>query len=351
MSANKKFKSQASSSVSDQDTSTVPDIDHWPRLSNEEILSILRLLPQEDLVTISMINKRFRDLSRDASLWKVLTLDYGQIRYRADSCRKLVERCEKLETLKITNKSRDSRPLNIMSVVIRAKDSLRSLEVVQYYSLDKWTDAAMTKLGQMKRLKKISCAFNTRYSRNPQGLSKLAHLDQLEVLKINLRMDGDEQTYTVMKNVFQQLKQLKIVELESANDEMVVALARNNPGLKELKVYDCPDFSDESIDALSDNCLDLEVLKIDLLDCDEFVPQKFSFPKLNHLDIAVRTRKEDTDVDETLTKLVRKLECLKQFTLRGFWIGAERAMITDALIQTFRNQNPELNFTRGRNVA
>ena len=315
MSANKKFKSQASSSVSDQDTSTVPDIDHWPRLSNEEILSILRLLPQEDLVTISMINKRFRDLSRDASLWKVLTLDYGQIRYRADSCRKLVERCEKLETLKITNKSLDSRPLNIMSVVIRAMKSLRSLEVD---SLDKWTDAAMTKLGQMKRLKKISCAFNTRYSRNPQGLSKLAHLDQLEVLKINLRMDGDEQTYTVMKNVFQQLKQLKIVELESANDEMVVALARNNLGLKELKVFD--DFSDESIDALSDKCPDLEVLKIDL-DCDEFVPQKFSFPKLKHLDIAVYTRKVDTDVDETLTKLVRKFESLKQFNLRGFWIA------------------------------
>ena len=348
MSANKKFKSQASSSVNDLDTSTVPDIDHWPRLSNEEILSILRLLPQKTLVTVvSMINKRFRDLSRDASLWKVLTLDYGQIRYRADSCRKLVERCEKLETLKITNKSRDSRPLNIMSVVIRAMKSLRSLDVD---SLDKWTDAAMTKLGQMKRLKKISCAFNTRYSRNPQGLSKLAHLDQLEVLKINLRMDGDEQTYTVMKNVFQQLKQLKIVELESANDEMVVALARNNLGLKELKVFDCPDFSDESIDALSDKCPDLEVLKIDLLDCDEFVPQKFSFPKLKHLDIAVYTRKVDTDVDETLTKLVRKLECLKQFNLRGFWIaGSGRAMITDALVQTFRNQNPELNFTRGTN--
>ena len=123
MSAKKKFKSQASSSVNGQDTSTVL-VDHWPSLSLEVILSIFHLLPQKDLVTLSMINRRFRDLSRNESLWKELNLDYDHIRYSAANCRKLVGRCKKLETLKITNKSRDSRPLNIMSVVIRAKKSL-----------------------------------------------------------------------------------------------------------------------------------------------------------------------------------------------------------------------------------
>ena len=342
MSAKKKFKSQASPvAVNDQDTSTVP-VDHWPILSNEVILFILRLLPQKDIVTISMINKRFRDLSRDASLWKELTLDHADIKRTADSCRKLVERCKKLETLKITNKSRDSRPLNIMSVVIRAKDSLRSLDVDN--SLDKWTDAAMTKLGQMKGLKNISFAFNTRYPQNPRGLFKLVQLDQLEVLKIYGRTDAYGSAFLVMKNVFQQLKQLKIVELGSANSEMVVALASNNPGLKKLKVFDCEDISDESIDALSDKCPYLEELGIDLFCSDEIVPGKFSFPKLKHLDIAFSTRKLDTDVDETLTKLVMKLKCLKKFNLRGFLINSERVMITGALYQTFRNQYPEMNF-------
>ena len=52
-------------------------IDHWPRLSNEIVILILHHLPQKDIVTVSMINKRFRDLSRDKSLWTrtELTLD------------------------------------------------------------------------------------------------------------------------------------------------------------------------------------------------------------------------------------------------------------------------------------
>ena len=292
-----------------------------------------------------MINRRFRDLSRDKSLWKELTLDYDNIRYSAASCRKLVGRCKKLQTLKITNKSRDSRPLNIMSVVIRAMKSLKSLDVD--YSLDKWTDAAMSKLVQMKGLKNIRCAFYTRYPEHPQGLSKLAQLDQLEVFEIKVRTDAYGRAFPVMKNVFQQLKQLKIVDLVSANSEMVVALARNNPGLKKLKVIQCHNFSDESIDALSDNCPDLEELelKIGSFESDEIVPEKFSFPKLKHLDIAFSTRKLDTDVDETLTNPVMKLGSLKKFNLRGFWIAFEDVVITEALYQTFGNQYPEINFT------
>ena len=41
---------------------------HWPRLSDEVVLYILRLLTQNDLVRSSLINRRFRTLSRDDSL-------------------------------------------------------------------------------------------------------------------------------------------------------------------------------------------------------------------------------------------------------------------------------------------
>ena len=40
------------------------------------VLFILRLLPQKDLVTVSKINKKLRDLTRDDSLWTELTLAY-----------------------------------------------------------------------------------------------------------------------------------------------------------------------------------------------------------------------------------------------------------------------------------
>ena len=77
---------------------------HWLRLSNEMALSILCLLPRKDLVTISQINRKFRDLSKDDSLWKELTLDYENIKENIQSCRALVARCGKLSHLKITNK-------------------------------------------------------------------------------------------------------------------------------------------------------------------------------------------------------------------------------------------------------
>ena len=102
-------------------------INHWPRLSDEIALLILRLLPQKDLVSVSLVNRKFRDLSKDPSLWTQLTLDFENIKQNAESCRKLVDRCKKLASIKITNKSQNCCKLNIMTVVIRAKESLQSL--------------------------------------------------------------------------------------------------------------------------------------------------------------------------------------------------------------------------------
>ena len=130
----------------------------WMCLSDEMVLFILRHLPQKDLVTVSLINKKFRDLSRDDSLWTELSLDYQDIKQAADSCRKLVERCKKLESLEITNESGDLRQLNIMSVVIRAKKSLKRLDVDS--SIRKWTDFAMTRLGEMEELKSITMTYH-----------------------------------------------------------------------------------------------------------------------------------------------------------------------------------------------
>ena len=55
-------------------------INHWPRLSDEMVLLILSHLPRKVLVRASEVNKRFRDLSQDDSLWPhELTLDYDDI--------------------------------------------------------------------------------------------------------------------------------------------------------------------------------------------------------------------------------------------------------------------------------
>ena len=117
-------------------------VNHWPRLSDEMFLFILSHLPRKDLVKVSRVSKKFRDLSRDDSLWTDLTLDCEDIKRKADSCRKLVERCKKLAILKISNRFVNST-VNIMTVVIRAMESLKSLEVNRL--LETWTPAAMAK--------------------------------------------------------------------------------------------------------------------------------------------------------------------------------------------------------------
>jgi len=204
---------------------------YWLCLSDEMVLFILRHLPQKDLVTVSLVNKKFRDLSRDDSLWTRLTLDYQDIKQAADSCRKLVERCKKLETLEITNESRDQRSLNIMSVVYRAKKSLKRLDV--HSSIQKWTDAALAKLGEMEELKGITMSLNAHYQ-NPNGKRQFPKLDHLEDLCIHIHKRFGS---PMLKKVLQHLTKLKKVDIWIADEGTLADLIKNNPDLKELRLH------------------------------------------------------------------------------------------------------------------
>ena len=315
-------------------------------------------------MTLSMVNKRMRDLSRDDTLWTELTLDYEDILQSEGSCRGLVERCKKLASLKITHKENffSSVNSNIMPVVIGAKNCLNSLDVD--WSLNYWTDAAMCELSKMKGLRNLSFAFNS--DQNPKRLSNLAQLDQLEILKINYKGIGEKETLLkqlrnfdrAMKNVFQQLKKLKIVDFPFPSDDMLVALASTNPGLKVLRIRG-GFYSVKSIEVLSNKCPDLEELQIDYLRINsEEEIEKFCFPKLKHLDIScfytsyMRLLARRLSIEETLTKLIEKHECLQSFNLRGFSsVAPTRAhgfsifAETESLIQGYRRKYSEINFT------
>ena len=237
--------------ASSQDPGESSGVNHWPRLSDEVVLYILRLLPREDLVKSSLIDRRFRTLSRDDSLWTELTLDYVDIKQNAGSCRKLVDRCKKLASLKIIN---SWNKLNIMTVVVRAKDSLKSLEVDD--RMREWTPAAMAKLGRLQNLTSLSMAFDSEpYKVNSyEGanmLEELANLGQLEELKLWLShmyssgyINGN--SLPVMKKVFQQLKKLKKVEIRTPDydDSLGVVLAENNPNLMVLRLKNLFSFYD-----------------------------------------------------------------------------------------------------------
>ena len=188
-------------------------INHWLRLSDEMALYILHHLPQESLMTVSLINKKFRDLSRDDSLWTELTLDYEDIKHSSESCRKLVKRCKKLANLKISNKLSNWKTLNIMTVVIRAKDSLQSLEIDSLMEI--WTPAAMTKLGRLKNLTSLNITVvNIRlFNEGTKMFKELAKLEELEELNLRIMGDSSKRSIPVLESVIKKLNKLKKVEI------------------------------------------------------------------------------------------------------------------------------------------
>ena len=74
-----------------------------------------------------------------------------------------------------------------MSVVIRSKSSLKSLEVDD--SMRDWTPAAMSNLGCLENLSSLALSFNSKPNAvngyaGAKMLKELANLDQLEKLKL-----------------------------------------------------------------------------------------------------------------------------------------------------------------------
>ena len=306
---------------------------HWLRLSNEMALSILCLLPRKDLVTISRVNRKFRDLSKDDSLWTKLTLDYGNIKENIQSCRALVARCGKLSHLKITNEFNkdesdtddehtsvdtnndddenyddeythaatndddeeeydDTPALNIMCVVIEAEATLTTLQIDSGWTVAVWSPNALAQLGQMKQLKKLFLGFDVKYS----GLKHLAGLTNLTDFKVWLH-EYESSAFVTMKTYFSQFNKLEVVHLNDiddvSSDEMVMSLASNNPSLRELSFYDWWTDEDEgrvltnnSLLSLAENCPNLEFISIPVY-AAEGVLEKLvtSCPKLRHIQL------------------------------------------------------------------
>jgi len=307
------------------DTNT--NINHWPRLSEEMVLFILGHLPQKDLVNVSMINRKFRDLSRDGSLWTEVTLDYEDIKRKAETCRKLVERCKKLASLKISNKSLNNwKPLNIMTVVIRAKETLKSLAVD--FSMETWTPAAMAKLGRLKNLTSLTMSFHTETNvmngyAGAKMLEELANLDRLEVLNLVIKHNYSFHTNTnslpVMKTVFQKLKKLKNVKISPSHydESLVVTLAKNNPDLTGLHLMNYPSLSDECVDLLANSCPGFQEFNISFTHSDiEMTKLSSSIPNLKHLLVGgCYGARGGIVVEEQLIKIVEKFRRLERIDL------------------------------------
>jgi len=219
---NKKRKTDARQ---DPETSANPVTHHLARLSDEVVMSIIRFLPQKDLLNDSLINKKFRNVSRDRILTTKLILDFNDIKQSAKSCSKLFNR---------SNKSLNLRFLNLKLVVTRAKKSLNSLKV--YSSIRRLSEAAFRKLGQIKDLISIKLTLATN-SHNPfHEVKLLSNLDQLKELRVCVRWRfGDGRSMGTAVGFpsealypFKKLRKADL-EIETTDSPTVDGLASNNP--------------------------------------------------------------------------------------------------------------------------
>ena len=98
----------------------------WTSLPGEVWLSILRLLPNTALVSVSRTCRVLHSLGQDPGLWTRVSLDWQSIKNKAGSCEELVSRCQKLRRLTITNRTFEqvNSPVILSMVRKAARDSL-----------------------------------------------------------------------------------------------------------------------------------------------------------------------------------------------------------------------------------
>lgn len=240
---NKKRKTDARQ---EPETSANPVTHHLARLSDEVVLSIIRFLPQKDLLNDLLINKKFRNVSRDRIPTTKLILDFNDIKQSVKSYSKLFNRGKKLTSLEITNKSLNLRSLNLKLFVTRAKKSLKSLKVDS--SIRRLSEAAFKKLGQMNDLISIKMTLATNSHNPSHEVQLLSNLDQLKELRVCVRWrfgDGRSMGTAVgfPSEALYPFKKLRIadLEIETTDSPTVDGLTCNNPGappsLPEVKAW------------------------------------------------------------------------------------------------------------------
>ena len=90
-------------------------------------LHILGHLSYTDLSRVSLTCRNLKDVSRDPTLWRKLTLEYEKIENSTVACRDQVSRCTSLKEIVITGEVYWVRSDKIISVIMKAKGTLTSI--------------------------------------------------------------------------------------------------------------------------------------------------------------------------------------------------------------------------------
>ena len=305
-------------------------------------LHILGLLSVSELLRLSETCHGLKDLARDPCLWRKLSLSYKMIKNNTVACRNHVSRCSSLQELFITGKERSIRSDKIMSVVMRAKDSLTSFDISLESPGMALSNSSVIKFGKMIQLRKLSLV-GTKIK--PDGISALNKLTELTTLKVvGMGMWDCSEDYQHVKNLFTNLKRLEEVKISFGpfSDKVVDSLVTNNPNLKYLdlnsRFYRFV-FYDENvgnttvknmIGSIADNCPQLTNIDLGWLDIIDNNDLLKLIAKCVNLQLA---NFEETSIeDSTLALMARNCPNLEHLKIAGC------DMITEEGIEAFLNE-------------
>jgi len=292
-----------------------------------------------DLVRVSQTCHRLKDVARDPSLWKKLTLTYERIKNKNEACRNHVCRCSSLREIVITGEEKVIRSDKIMSVLMKAKNSLISINLSP--SFVGLSNSSFEKIGEMTQLTHLAVGGGKL---GPGGISALACLTELRTLKVpgivcgKFGAHNNDIPMAKLVDLFSKLKKLEQVEIKLEDnfpsDEVVKSLLNNNPNLHHLDIStsgcantyrDIDVLSSRSIILIADNCPQLTHIGIGNLESlsDTSITKLVNkCPKLKHANF------EETDFSNSaLAMMSRNCPDLEYLNITGCELVTEEALV------------------------
>ena len=275
-------------------------------LPREILVIIFGQLKETDLLRVSKTCHHLKDVARDPELWKKVTLTYEKIQNKNEACRNHVSRCKILREIFITGEEKEIRSDKIMAVVMKAKDTLTTINLSPCFAgLSK---SSIEKISDMSQLTHLAVGGDKL---GPEVIAALARLTELRSLKVHgikcRNFVGGNMAALV--DLFSTLKKLEEVEIKMnrnyPSDLVVRSLVDNNPNLHHLDISSkshpllpntTNELSSSSLILLADNCPQLTYIGIGnltMFSSTSIIKLVSKCPKLKHANF------EGTKVDDT----------------------------------------------------
>jgi len=139
-------------------------------IPSEIQLFIFGKLKVLDLVNVSETCHSLKDVARDPSLWKKLTLTYERIKNKNEACRNHVIRCSSLQEIVISGEEKVINSGKIMSVLMKAKNTLTSIILSPSFVCLSYS--SIEKIGKMTQLTHLSLVSLVKERLHRPGLTE-----------------------------------------------------------------------------------------------------------------------------------------------------------------------------------